>query len=156
MAVDRKPTALALKLWLFVAMVPYVTGLSPLPQSLADGPDVFGYATVGAVFLGALISIVGLTWRGEPLNGLVIEQVGLLGIAAGLVLYIAGLFMFLPLTDRRLADVGFATGLCVAVAAGAIWQYATIRRYRAARLRPRDNGPSSIGGPRPHGDHTHG
>jgi peptidoglycan biosynthesis protein MviN/MurJ (putative lipid II flippase) len=149
MAVDRKPTALALKLWLFVAMTPYVTTISPLPQSIGAGPDVFGYATVGSVWLGALLSLIGLVWRGEALNGLVIEQVGLIGICAGLLLYMVGVLTFVPLTEQRAANVGFAVGLCAAVAAGAAWQYFTIRRYRLARLGPPGDGSAEGNRARP-------
>jgi hypothetical protein len=112
--------------------------------------------------MGALLSLIGLAWRGEPLNGLVIEQVGLLAIAAGLLLYATALVLFAPLTTQRVADVGFACGLCVAVAAGALWQYFTIRRYRAARLGPRSDGSAGGANTRPEpgspdfGSHAHG
>ena len=158
MAVDRKPTALSLKLWLFVGMTPYVVQRLDLPRSLSDGPDVFGYAAIGAIWLGALISLVGLVWRGDELNGLVIEQVGLAFISAGLALYVVALFTLAPLTDQRLSDVGLAAGLCIAVGSGAVWQYATIRRYRAARLGPAGDGSADAHADRPDdsGTHDHG
>jgi len=135
MQVDRRPTALALKTWLCIVSVPYMFGLN-LPPSLSAGPDVFGYAAVWTLGIGAIVSLVGLIWRGDPLNGLVLEQVGLIGITLGLTLYVIALFTFTTVTRNRVGEVGLAAGLAVAIVAGAVWQYAEIRKYRRDKLTP--------------------
>jgi hypothetical protein len=78
---------------------------------------------------GAAFSLVGLLWPGEVLTGLRIEQVGLLGIAGGCLLYLIALFS-VPNLGQALPAMGFVA----AFTAGSIVQFIMIGRFKKARV----------------------
>lgn len=113
-------------------------GLIPLPGSLEDGPSVFGQTAAVTLWAGCLIGLLGIAWR-DRLDGLVIEQLGMVGVTVGGILYAVALITAAgPWTNAILA-IGMSLG--VAVAAGV--RYWGIYRYlRTLRQvhEGRDNG----------------
>jgi hypothetical protein len=141
--VNRKPTALAWKSWLFVGSAPYALGLLDLPPSLSNGPRIFGTAAVWVLCIGALISLVGLLWRVRnlqaKLNSVVIEAVGLVGVGAGLLLYAIALATSQTRNVER-GSTFLAFCLCLAFTTAAVFQIHAHLKYRKDRLLPKDDG----------------
>jgi hypothetical protein len=156
--VNRLPTALVYKFWLFLGTTPYLFGWYELPPSLASGPRLFGLTAVIVLWAGATISLVGLLWpwlvrirlphrppseratrSATKLNSVVIEAVGLVGIGAGLGLYAIALTTSVttaegPLTE--LSDIWLAFTLCAAFATASVFQIREHIKYRRERLLP--------------------
>jgi hypothetical protein len=167
--VNRLPTALAYKFWLFLGSTPYLFGWFKLPPSLASGPQVFGAAAVLVLWLGVVISIVGLLWpwlvrirlphrppseratrSATKLNSVVIEAVGLVGVGSGLGLYAVALATAV-LTGAPSAegvpsepgDIWLAFTLCAGFATSAVFQIREHIRYRREHLLPPPQGVHS-------------
>lgn len=124
MDVNRRPTAVTYKSVLSVIWAPTALGLVPLPGSLANSPGIYGQTSAAAVVIGSLISIFGLTWHNR-LTGLTVEQVGLIGIIGGTLMYFVAL-----LTVDHWQQAMLAMGLSLAFAAGGIAQFILIWRFR--------------------------
>jgi hypothetical protein len=129
--IDRRPAAVALKSMMLISSTPSALGLVPLPGSLQDTPGVYGQTAAVAICLGSLISIFGILWgwRRNHLDGLVIEQVGLVFIATGCILY----GVALTGVEQPL-EAMLAIGLCAGLVAFCATQYIGIRRFRRKRL----------------------
>lgn len=129
--IDRRPAAVALKSMLLISSTAPALGLVPLPGSLQDTPGIYGQTAAGGIWLGCLISIVGILWgwRRDHLDGLVIEQVGLAFIGVGCLLYGVALT-----TVDHPSEAAIAIGLCVGITAFCTTQYIGIRRFRKRRI----------------------
>lgn len=128
--VDRTGTAYALKGVLAIASFRQAIGAVRLPGSLENGPDIFGQTAATTLFLGCVVSVVGIWWQSRKgarhhLDGLVIEQIGLVGVFVGCSLYVIAL-----LFNARPLDAAFAGGLSLGLAVAAAWQYYALRRHR--------------------------
>lgn len=126
--VDRRPTAVALKGFLLLATTPSALGLVPLPGSLEDGPGIFGQTAAIAAWLGCLVSLIGLLWRGRKSNGLYIEQAGLTMISVGYGMYAVAL-----LGVAQFSSAAFAFALSGGLAVACVVQNWNIRRFRRRR-----------------------
>lgn len=132
--VDRRGVAYALKGVLALSSFRQAIGAQRLPGSLENGPDIFGQTAATALCLGCIISIVGIAWQGRRgsrhrLDGLVIEQFGLVGVFVGCSLYVTALFL-----AARPVDAAFASGLSFGLAVAAAWQYRVLSKYRDRML----------------------
>lgn len=129
--IDRRPAALALKTMLLIFSTPTALGVVPLPGSLQATPGIYGQTAAAGIWFGCLISIGGILWglKFDHLNGLVIEQTGLVFIPVGCALYSIAL-----LGVERPSQALLAFAMSVGVAAFAVVQYLSIRRYRNKRL----------------------
>lgn len=126
--VNRRPTAIALKGFLLLATTPVALGLVPLPGSLEAGPGVFGQTAAVTAWLGCLVSLIGLLWRGRLSTSLYIEQAGLTMISVGYALYAVALF-----TVPKFPDALMAFGLSGGLACAGAVQNWFISRYRKER-----------------------
>lgn len=127
--VNRRPTAITYKAFLFVLWTPTALGLVPLPGSLENTPGIYGQTAAVSVAFGCFVSLVGLCWPRERLTGLTLEQVGLVAIGGGCMLYLVALFG-VPHIKDALPAMGFAG----AFAAGAVVQFILIWRFRHRRV----------------------
>jgi hypothetical protein len=160
--VNRLPTALVYKFWLFLGTTPYLFGWYELPPSLANGPRLFGIVAVAVLWIGAVISLVGLLWpwlvrirlphrppseaatrSATKLNSVVIEAVGLVGIGAGLGLYgvalataVVGQAATAEGVPTEPSDIWLAFTLCAAFATASVFQIREHIKYRRERLLP--------------------
>lgn len=126
--VDRRPTAFAWKLFLLLSSTPVALGVVPLPGSLSDQPSIFGQTAAAAIWMGCLVSLVGLVWPGRTSNGLYIEQCGLTFISVG-----CGMYAIALLGVPRFSDALLAFGMSGGIAVAAAVQNWFIRRHRRAR-----------------------
>lgn len=129
MDVNRRPTAVTYKAFVLVLWLPTALGLVPLPGSLDASPGLYGQICAWTVVCGAAVSLIGLLWRGEALTGLRIEQVGLIGIAGGCLLYFIAL-VGVPKPLEALPAMGFVG----AFTAGAVVQFVLIWRFTKQRI----------------------
>lgn len=100
-------------------------GIVPLPGSLGAAPSIYGQSAAIILWLGCIIAVIGVFWR-DRLDGLVVEQFGLVGVMVGATMY-AGALVTVNWLNAVLA-IGMSLG--VAVAAGV--RYWSIYRYRRA------------------------
>lgn len=126
--VNRRPTAITLKAFLLLATTPTALGLVPLPGSLETGPNIFGQTTAAVAWLGCLVSLVGLLWRGRKSDSLYIEQAGLTLISVGYGLYAVALCGV-----SRFSDAALAFGLSAGLALACVVQNWFIGRFRRQR-----------------------
>lgn len=118
--------AIALYLYLLLALTPQMFRLVPLPVALQAHSDYFIAITTSAVWLGCLVCAVGRFWR-DDLDGGAIEQLGLLIAIVGWLLYLYAFALILPMSWFGTTAVG---GFLVAF----VMQWWLIRRWRR-RLR---------------------
>lgn len=89
-----------------------------------------------SIIIGPLLSIIGIYWRGRLVTGLGIEQVGLVLLTGGCILYDVALFFVLGKAQGGLFVSSFVTAIAVAN----IWRSLQIRRrvqFLIAASRPR-------------------
>ena len=93
---DRHPFEIYLLVWAFVSSLPAAIGLTPLPPTILRSVDPWqGRTWVVSLTLGCLVALIGLGWRRRStatgfrlsVTGLVLEQVGLVTVAAATVFY---------------------------------------------------------------------
>lgn len=102
-------------------------GVVPLPGSLEDTPSIFGQTAAIVLWLGCLVGLFGIGWANR-LDGLVIEQVGLLAVALGSGMYA----LALTLGGSRWSDIALAFGMSLGVCVAAGVRHWRIYRYRRA------------------------
>lgn len=100
-------------------------GIVPLPGSLEDAPSVFGQTAAIVLWMGCLVGLFGIGWANR-LDGLVIEQVGLLAAALGSGMYALALMT----TGGQWSDIALATGMSLGVSVAAGARHWRIYRYR--------------------------
>lgn len=122
----RDAIAIALYIYLTVALIPQTFNLAPLPDTLQSMGRFMATVTSSAVWVGCALGVVGRLWR-DQLDGGAIEQTGLVVSCVGWLLYLWAFWQVLPL-----AWFGFIACGGFLVAFGTQWWL--IRRWRR-RLR---------------------
>lgn len=125
--VDRRITAYTLKSVLAISSFTTAVGWSRLPGSLENSPQIFGQTAATTLCLGCILSIIGIWWQKHRRRstGLILEQMGLVAVFVGCLLYAVALA-----TVPRITDAALALGMSAGLAAAAAGQYFSIRRYR--------------------------
>lgn len=104
------------------------------PPSMARGlPEPLLTAWLILIAAGGLVALVGVYWRGDVADGLLVEVGGVCAVAAAMTLYSLVLLAANPWPNA----IGSA-GLLAGIAAGALWRTVQCvlgyRRVRAGRV----------------------
>lgn len=125
---ERNAMEFGFKAVLGLWLLPVAVG-AELPRSLAESPGWMSRGAPWAVIIGAAISIVGLALRDRD-NGIDLQQVGLILVGTGLLIYASAVVGSSTLTQSR-----FAAGVCFGLAFGAAGRWWQMQRYVLAKRR---------------------
>ena len=126
---ERNAMEIVFKAVLALTTFPTAFGLQPLPNSLASAPPVFGKGAVILLCLGCVVSLLGITWPARD-DGLIIQQTGLLGVAAGSICYAAALAM----SATTFSSAAIALGMSIGIGFGSIARWVQLQRYVRRRV----------------------
>jgi FtsH-binding integral membrane protein len=110
---QRNAVAVALMVYLLVAVGPVALKALPLPGTLDRSAGFYGMATVWLIICGCIVSLVGVFWF-DRLDGSVIEQFGLVLVSLGFILYAAALARVLPMNQQAWLPLVLCGGFAVA------------------------------------------
>lgn len=83
---------------------------------------LFQLIWLGVYLIGSVLALLGIFWRRDSATGLVLEQVGMVGIAGGSLIYLVALIVTAP-------SAGLVIIAClVAITSASVWRYAQIQR----------------------------
>ena len=123
---ERNASAIALKIYLAIAVAPICFKAVPLPGTLQNSPTLYGLTSVWLIFAGCLVALAGIAWK-DRLDGSVLEQFGCILVALGMLMYGAALAKVFPMSWLPMCMCG---GFAMAFA----FQWWIIHRWRM-RLR---------------------
>jgi len=133
---QRNAPAIALKIYLLIAVGPVAFRALPLPGTLERTTGFYGMATIWLIISGCLVALIGELWL-DRLDGSVIEQFGLVMASIGFILYACALLRVLPLNHGVWLPMIMCGGF--AVAFGTQW-FLIYRWRRPLHLKVRGDG----------------
>lgn len=121
---ERNPFEFCLCLILAFSIWKVALGIDPLPNSLAESPDLFGRGSAAALLLGSVLVVVGFVWR-DRFSGLLVEAVACLFLGVGSVCYGTAL----GFASDWASNAAIAIGLTYGLAAGGVARYVQVTRF---------------------------
>lgn len=118
----RNAVAIWLKLTFLLACIPLVAGWAPIPEAFGTAAEWHSKATLWLILIGCALSLGGIFWP-DRLDGGAIEQLGLVVLTIGMLVFVYALTKTWPETWW---GVCVYSGLTVAFAA----QWWNIYRFR--------------------------
>lgn len=132
---ERNAMVFVFKAVLALWLLPVAIG-GEAPRSLEQSPAWMTLGAPWAVIIGSAISIVGLTLRDRD-DGIDLEQVGLVLVGVGLLIYGTAVFTGANLTQAR-----WAAGICFGLGLGAGARWWQMQRYQVSKRREATRGPT--------------